>query len=83
MTDEVHCYRIQMIAEAQKQPQETRRTATIVTFATTPPEAQSYLEDNPATTVTRGNIGATVDSNIFILKREHPAPQMTVPAQVQ
>ena len=39
---EVHCYCISMIAEAQKQLQVTRRTATIMTFATTPPEAQLY-----------------------------------------
>ena len=73
-----------MIAEAQKQPQETRRTATIETFATTSPEAQSYLKDIPATTVTQGNTGVTVDGNTSILKNEHPAgPQMTIPSQVK
>ena len=84
MSNKIHCYRISMIVEAQKQPQVTRRTATIVTFATTPPEAQLYLKIKPTETDTQGNTGATVDGNKSILKRTIPAgPKITVPAQVE
>ena len=63
-----HCYRLHMISETQKQPLETRQTATIVTCAATPPEVQSYQKKEPANTVTRGTTGATVDSTKSILK---------------
>ena len=72
MLNENYWYRLKLITEANATARNqtdaaTRRPATVVTFAPTPPEEQAYQKNGLTTTVTRGITGGTVDG-----KKIHP-----------